>query len=148
MAGIQYVEDLHPLPLVSVDRDYAERILRNLIFNALEAMGKKGTLRVSTRFLGDGSLPTAGETFQFVEVEVADTGTGMGDSFVKHKLFRPFQTTKERGLGIGLYQCKEAEEAHGGHIEVRSKEGKGTIFLIRLPVTHPNSTGGSQDRRG
>ncbi|KPL19466.1 MAG: hypothetical protein AMJ92_03315 [candidate division Zixibacteria bacterium SM23_81] len=148
MAGIQYIEDLHPLPLVNVDRDYAERILRNLIVNALEAMGKEGTLRVSTKLWKDGSLPTAGETLQFVEVEVADTGTGMGDSFVKHKLFRPFQTTKEKGLGIGLYQCKEAVEAHGGHIEVRSKEGQGTIFLIRLPVNHPNSTGGSQDGGG
>lgn len=148
MAGIQYVEDLRPLPLVSVDRDYAERILRNLMVNALEAMGKEGTLRVATRLLEDGSLSTAGEILQFVEVEVSDTGTGMDDRFVKHKLFRPFQTTKEKGLGIGLYQCKEAVEAHGGHIEVRSKEGQGTIFLIRLPVMQPNSKGGSQDGRG
>jgi putative PEP-CTERM system histidine kinase len=153
MPGIQYVENLHPLPLVSVDRDYAERILRNLIVNALEAMGKEGTLRVSTRFSENGSLTTAGETLQFVEVEIADTGTGMGDNFVKHKLFRPFQTTKDKGLGIGLYQCKEAVEAHGGRIEVRSKEGQGSIFLIRLPVNHPNSMtvpkmGGDENRKG
>lgn len=141
MAHIRYVENLHPLPIASVDREYVERILMNLIVNALEAMRQEGTLRISTRLMENGSLSSAGdgsvsEASQFVEIEVADTGAGMSDDFIKHRLFRPFQTTKHKGLGIGLYQCREAAEAHGGHIEARSKEGEGTVFLIRLPVAH------------
>ena len=141
MAHIQYVEDLRPLPDTSVDREYVERILMNLVVNALEAMHQEGTLRISTRFVEDGTeLPadekSAGRASKLVEIEVADSGAGMSKEFIKHKLFKPFQTTKEKGLGIGLYQCKEAVEAHGGSIEVKSREGEGTVFMVRLPIVH------------
>ena len=54
-------------------------------------------------------------------------------AFVENRLFRPFRTTKEKGLGIGLYQCKQIIEAHGGRIEVESREGAGTVFTVVLP---------------
>jgi len=157
LVDIRYVENLNPIPLTWIDREYVEQVLTNLIVNAVEAMDQAGTLRISTRLMENGSKPAAGDgglraASQFVEIEVADTGLGMSDEFITHRLFKPFQTTKGKGLGIGLYQCKEAVEAHNGRIEVRSKEGEGTIFLIRLPVVHSAShreillVGGNENR--
>jgi len=145
LVNIRYVENLSPIPLTCIDREYVEQVLTNLIVNAVEAMNQAGTLRISTRLMENGSEPAGdgglSEASQFVEIEVADTGPGMSDEFIAQRLFKPFQTTKGQGLGIGLYQCKEAVEAHNGRIEVRSKEGEGTIFLIWLPVVHSSSPG-------
>jgi signal transduction histidine kinase len=65
---------------------------------------------------------------------VADTGLGMSASFVRDRLFRPFQTTKPRGLGIGLYQCRHIVQGLGGELAVNSTEGIGTRMLVRLPL--------------
>jgi signal transduction histidine kinase len=62
---------------------------------------------------------------------------GMTEDYLKNHLFRPFRTTKETGLGIGLFQCKQIVEAHDGKIDVRSEIGKGTVFTIYLPVAEP-----------
>jgi len=67
-------------------------------------------------------------------IQVSDNGSGMTEDFMKNQLFRPFRTTKEAGLGIGLYQSRQIVEAHDGKIEVRSDIGKGTVFTIYLPV--------------
>jgi signal transduction histidine kinase len=67
-------------------------------------------------------------------VRVTDSGCGMSGSFIEKKLFRPFQTTKEKGLGIGLYQCKTIVEAHAGKLKVESVEGKGSDFTLYLPL--------------
>jgi signal transduction histidine kinase len=60
----------------------------------------------------------------------------MSEEFIQNQLFKPFQTTKKKGLGIGLYQCKEIITAHGGAIEVRSKQHEGTSFKIQLPISN------------
>ena len=65
---------------------------------------------------------------------MADNGCGMNPEFVRNSLFRPFQTTKQRGFGIGMFQCKMIVEAHPGRIEVESQPGKGTAFRILLPI--------------
>jgi len=57
----------------------------------------------------------------------------MSREFIETRLFRPFQTTKPKGMGIGLFHCKTIVEAHGGRIEVQSEEGKGTTFRVFLP---------------
>ncbi|MEN6485143.1 MAG: ATP-binding protein, partial [Syntrophobacteraceae bacterium] len=62
-------------------------------------------------------------------------GCGMSGEFMEKHLFHPFKTTKERGLGIGLYHCKMIVEAHKGRIEVESMEGVGTTFRVLLPVS-------------
>jgi signal transduction histidine kinase len=53
---------------------------------------------------------------------------------VQDSLFRPFQSTKKKGLGIGLFQSRAIVQAHGGSIHVQSEVGKGTTFLVSLPV--------------
>jgi signal transduction histidine kinase len=60
----------------------------------------------------------------------------MSDSFLKNSLFRPFQTTKKRGIGIGMFQSKMIVEAHRGNILVQSETGKGTTFEVSLPLQH------------
>ncbi|MCC6345841.1 MAG: hypothetical protein IT388_01490, partial [Nitrospirales bacterium] len=57
----------------------------------------------------------------------------MTEEFQRKHLFKPFFTTKEKGLGIGLYQCRQIVEAHGGSIEVSSAPGKGSVFTVALP---------------
>ena len=66
---------------------------------------------------------------------VRDNGCGMSEEFIGKFLFRPFQTTKKRGLGIGLFHSNLIVEAHGGRIEVNSTLGAGTEFRVLLPVT-------------
>jgi signal transduction histidine kinase len=64
---------------------------------------------------------------------VADTGVGMTEEFMRTRLFHPFATTKSRGIGLGLFTCKEIVEAHGGRLEVESRPGAGTRFRVVLP---------------
>jgi len=68
---------------------------------------------------------------------IADNGCGMSPEFLSRSLFRPFQTTKKSGLGIGMFQSKMIVEAHKGKIEVESQTGKGTTFRIYLPLREP-----------
>ena len=68
-----------------------------------------------------------------VLIKVVDSGTGISEEHIA-TLFHPFQTTKEGGLGLGLYQCKRIIEEYGGAIYVRSQVGKGTEVRIELPA--------------
>jgi signal transduction histidine kinase len=119
------VEISLPSSLVAVvDDDRIEKVVENLVLNALEAMGmKKGKLRVEAG-------PAEGG---FVFFSVSDTGPGMTEEFQRTKLFRPFATTKPQGVGLGLYTCRELVKALGGRIEVESKRGSGACFRIVLP---------------
>lgn len=69
---------------------------------------------------------------------VSDNGCGMAPEFLSRSLFRPFQTTKKNGLGIGLFQSKMIVEAHKGKVQVESQPGKGTTFRIILPLPKQN----------
>jgi signal transduction histidine kinase len=64
---------------------------------------------------------------------VSDTGEGMSERFIADRLFHPFATTKPKGVGLGLYTCREVVSANGGAIEVESKQGAGTTFRVVLP---------------
>jgi len=121
--GIRFRLELGPLPPLELDKEGMERVLYNLCLNAAEAMGGEGTISIKT-YQHNGE----------VRWEIADTGQGMDQDFIRSRLFQPFQTTKPRGLGIGLYQCKQIIEGHGGKIEVRSQIGQGTTFTISLPA--------------
>ena len=95
--------------------------MTNLLLNAQEASGDGGHI----------TLSTSNEN-GWVLVAVADNGCGMTDEFMANSLFKPFQTTKKQGLGIGLFHSKKIVEAHGGRIEVESARGEGSTFRVLL----------------
>jgi putative PEP-CTERM system histidine kinase len=121
--GLQVVRDLGELPGIMLDPDQISKLIVNLALNAREAVGAGGRIEVRTR--ADSS---------WVVLSIADNGCGMPAEFISRSLFRPFQTTKKQGIGIGMFQCKMIVEAHRGRIEVESAQGKGTTFRVLLPV--------------
>jgi signal transduction histidine kinase len=115
--------ELAEIPLLSIAVDEIASVVRNLLLNATEAVAAQGTVTVRTLYAGGN-----------VEVLVEDDGPGMSREFLDQEAFVPFRTTKSTGLGIGLFQSKKIIEAHGGTIELRSEEGKGTTVRAALPV--------------
>ena len=115
--------DLDTVPSLSIDREQIRKVIENLLLNAQYALGHGGEITVSTS-----------RRDNWVVISVRDNGRGISREFIEKSLFRPFQTTKKQGMGIGLYHCKTIVEAHGGRIEVESEEGKGTAFKVLLPV--------------
>jgi len=113
------------LPAVFVDRIQIQQVLVNLIRNAIEAMQGTNTreLTITTSRSGD----------QYVSVMVRDSGPGLPDE-IRRKLFQPFVTTKEGGMGVGLMICQSIIQFHGGSIEVSPADEPGTAFSFRLPV--------------
>ena len=105
------------------DKEEISKVVINLIMNAFDVTDKHGEVRINV-----------GEENGMAFVKVSDNGCGMSPEFIEKRLFRPFQTTKKKGLGIGLYQCKSVIEAHSGSLKVVSQEGKGTDFFIYLPM--------------
>jgi signal transduction histidine kinase len=114
---------LTPELYVTVDGKAIERVIENLVINALEAMPEGGSLRVVTKADNDHAI-----------VAIADTGKGMTEEFVRERLFHPFATTKKKGIGLGLYSCRDIIEQHGGRIDVASKVDVGTEFKMVLPL--------------
>lgn len=102
--------------------DRLEHVIGHLVQNALDATAAGGSVRVVTGRDGD-----------FASVEVADTGRGMSPDFVRNRLFRPFETTKSSGMGIGVYESQQYVARLGGRIVVDSKEGAGTRVCVLLP---------------
>ncbi len=112
-----------PLPPTVGDPSELSEALTNLVFNALDAMPLGGKITLRTGVEGDR-----------VSVVVADTGIGMSDE-VRQRIFDPFFTTKAgRGSGLGLSVVYGIIARHGGEVEVRSREGEGSAFTVRLPV--------------
>jgi signal transduction histidine kinase len=82
---------------------------------------------------GGDLIISSKESNGFVEIAISDTGTGL-EKRIQENLWKPLQTTKTKGMGLGLPICKRIIDAHGGQIAVESKQGKGTTFTIRLPI--------------
>ena len=122
------VLNLLELPDIQGNAKALETTLRNLLINAREALQDKGAITVETRYEGDS-----------VSIVVSDNGPGMSREFIETRLFRPFQTTKKKGTGLGLFSCRLLIEQSGGSILVNSKEGEGTEFVITFPSVHSGS---------
>jgi signal transduction histidine kinase len=126
-SAMHQIESTLPDRLVAhVDSERIERVLDNLIINALEAMSTK-----SGRLTITAGPEDAGHVF----ISICDTGVGISAEFIRTRLFRPFATTKEKGIGLGLYTCREIVAAHGGRLDVQSDLGSGTCFRVVLPST-------------
>jgi len=123
---VSLVKEFAPVAAVPGDNEALLRVIQNLVTNAIEAVRGSGT--VTVRSYEDGGQ---------VVCEVTDTGIGMSPEFIQKSLFAPFRSTKSGGWGIGLYQAKGIVDAHGGTIEVTSREGAGSTFRLRLPLARP-----------
>ncbi len=124
--------ELPPASLhVRVERDRLTRAIGHLLQNALEATPPTG--QVTLR-----GFEEAGQAI----IEIADSGSGMDDEFIRTRLFQPFDSTKGAGMGIGAYECRETLRALGGNIAVDSTPGLGTRFRLSLPLNNSQSTGG------
>ena len=120
--SVELVKVLQPMPKIVGDRGHLQTVFTNLLLNAADAVGGAGKVTVETR-----------EREGLAIICVADDGCGMSDAFLRNSLFRPFQTTKKQGIGIGMFQSKMIVEAHRGNILVQSETGKGTTFEVSLP---------------
>lgn len=117
--------ELHIQPRVATrgHEERLERVMGHLVNNALDAT--ESPQRVWLKIDRFGS---------HARVEVGDNGMGMSESFVQERLFKPFQTTKEAGMGIGAYESFQYVQELGGKVNVDSKEGEGTVVTLLLPL--------------
>ena len=112
---------------VMIDRVQIQQVITNLIRNAVDALRD-----VERREL---TIHTSCSADLAVQIDVADTGAGLADG-VAERLFQPFVTTKDSGIGIGLSICRTIVDAHGGRIWMTANPGGGTIFHVSLPADH------------
>ncbi len=128
-AGIRARVDLGKLPSIIGSADQFRQVLSNLVVNAKDSMLKGGQLVIRTRH-----VPAPDGVHGWVRIIIADTGSGIARELLP-SIFEPFVSTKgEKGTGLGLWIVKGIVENHGGKLRVRSREGKGTIFRLELPV--------------
>jgi signal transduction histidine kinase len=122
--GIEVIRDFDEIPLINCYPDELVQVWINLISNAIQAMNYSGVLTISIKNKGDK-----------VVVKIKDTGHGIPEE-IKDKIFEPFFTTKRagEGTGIGLDIVQRIIEKHDGTIELKSQMGRGTSFIITLPV--------------
>ena len=108
---------------VLADRERLERVLGHLIQNAIEATPKDGKVAISLR-----------RQAAHAQITITDTGEGMSEEFIRERLFKPFESTKSAGMGIGVFESQEYIAELGGKIELVSEVGVGTTFHVILPL--------------
>ena len=139
-----------------VDREQLKQIISNLVINAIQAMPNGGELSISAKLCTwniptkTGKSPQENENHSsfpnsrdgaiypdkdgaYIDLRFKDTGCGISKD-LQEKIFLPFVTTKERGVGLGLSIVHRIVEAHSATVDIESEEGIGTSFIIRLPV--------------
>lgn len=113
---------------VRADPSQLSRVIGHVLQNALEATLEQGHVILKVACNDER-----------VSLDITDDGAGMTEDFVRDRLFRPFDSTKGAGMGIGAYECREYVRSLGGQVQVDSAPGKGTRFSIQLPAANENT---------
>jgi two-component system sensor histidine kinase ResE len=135
--------DASNLPMITGDGDRLSQIFTNLVDNAIKFTPAGGSINIQ-----------ATQSGSVIQVEVTDTGEGISPEALPHVFSRFYQADLSRtdgqkhGAGLGLAIVKEILEAHGGKIVVRSELGKGSTFIVNLPLEMPESGSGISKRTG
>jgi signal transduction histidine kinase len=112
-----------PPPIISGDPELLKKVFTNLLLNAIQSLPRgQGSVEVSVRHPGNG----------VIQAGIKDNGCGIAPEQMKN-LFRPFQTTKKNGMGIGLCHTRSIVEIHGGHLHIDSRINEGTVVEIEFP---------------
>ena len=117
-------KEFQSLPIILMDREQMKQVALNLLLNAVQAMPEGGTLALRGRNSEDG---------QWIHIFIRDSGMGIPSEDM-NKLFDPFFSTKEGGMGLGLSIAHRIIDQHHGKIEVESTPGEGTLFTVWLPI--------------
>jgi signal transduction histidine kinase len=118
-------KEFQALPIILMDREQMKQAILNLLLNAIQAMPGGGDLTLRGQNSKDG---------QYINISIQDSGVGIPDEDIS-KLFDPFFSKKEGGMGLGLSITHRIIDQHRGKIEVESAPGKGTVFTIWLPIS-------------
>jgi signal transduction histidine kinase len=105
-----------------------ETIMGHLVQNAIEASSDGAPVKIICRQQGNQ-----------VAIDITDKGAGMTESFISSQLFKPFESTKPQGFGIGAYEARALALSMNGQLRVDSRPGKGTTFTLLLPTAHEPS---------
>ena len=117
---------LRPIPEVWGDPYFLRDAISSLVDNALEAAVSGGKVLIRSFRAGSRARPRA-------TVEIIDNGAGMSPDFVRDRLFRPFQTTKPDGVGLGVFTASQIVRHHGATLRVVSQPGAGTVVRVSFP---------------
>ncbi len=139
LSALKSKSPLSPRPTILVDapgirtmahRERLDRVVGHLLQNAAEATPSTGTIEVRVRVVDQSAI-----------IEVEDSGVGMSEDFIRTRLFKPFESTKKNGMGIGIYESREYIRELGGQLDVHSRETEGTRFSIALPLLRSAAVG-------
>jgi putative PEP-CTERM system histidine kinase len=108
--------------IIPGDAGRIEAMVTHLVQNAIDASAPEAPVRLMIREQGAD-----------VRIEISDSGHGMSAAFIRDELFKPFRSTKTGGFGIGAFEAREIARAHGGRLDVESRPGEGSRFIITLP---------------
>jgi signal transduction histidine kinase len=115
------------LPLIQLDPEQLKEVLINVIINACEAMGQGGSIVIYEETVIER------KNIKSAVIRISDNGPGISDA-IQSKIMEPFFTTKEEGTGLGLSIASRIVQEHGGILDIQSKEGSGSTFIITLPM--------------
>jgi two-component system sensor histidine kinase HydH len=134
---ISVQKDFRSVPLITIDNEQMKQVILNLLMNSIQAMPEGGQFRLEGEVSKDG---------QWVEFSIRDSGVGIPPEDMD-KLFNPFFSTKEGGIGLGLSIAHRIIDQHHGKIEVTSNPNEGTIFTVYLPIDQGQEDADHSDRR-
>jgi signal transduction histidine kinase len=119
---------------IVVDELLLERALQNILVNSIQAMPKGGTISISTCIMEQGEIIVPSLVpGKYIQISIKDTGKGIPQEYID-MIMKPYFTTKEKGMGLGLAITKEIISSLNGTIEIASEKGFGTVTVIYLPI--------------